>query len=190
MFENEAKKEPVFNTKLTNPNAHKLAELIAECEAGESSALIGGNTTENWQNFCAHFKVIEAAGGFVRNAENNWLFIYRNGVWDLPKGKLELGESIEECAVREVAEECGIAEPTISKPLTTTYHTYSLNGKRILKPTYWYLMESSDNSELIPQTEEGITEVRWVSNEEALEFGKSSFGSIKQVVLEGFGQLD
>lgn len=106
-------------------------------------------------------------------------------MWDLPKGKLEAGESIEECAVREVAEECGIEEPTIIKPLTPTFHTYELNGQRILKKTHWYLMNSSDNSALVPQTEEGISEVKWVSTDEAEKLAEHSFGSIQQVLNEG-----
>lgn len=148
-------------------------------------AIVTGNQAKNWQSFSSNYKLVEAAGGLVENEDGNWLFIYRNEMWDLPKGKLEKGESIEKCAVREVAEECGIEEPTIVKPLSTTYHTYSLKGKRILKPTYWFLMKSSDNSALEPQTEEGITEVKWVSTNEAKMLSESSFGSIKQVVTEG-----
>ena len=171
--------------KLTNPNNQKLADLVAECERTEISALIVGDMTSNWKNFCTNYQIIEAAGGLVRNVDGNWLFIHRNGVWDLPKGKLEIGETIEKCAVREVAEECGIEEPTIIKHLTPTYHTYSIRGQRILKPTYWYLMKSADNSELVPQTEEGITDVKWISTDESIELSKESFGSIRQVVTEG-----
>lgn len=154
-------------------------------ETSTASVFISGNTETNWQNFNANYKLIEAAGGLVQNQSSEWLFIHRNGMWDLPKGKLEPNESVEECAVREVAEECGIEEPTIEKPLTPTYHTYELNGKRILKKTYWYLMKSSDTSELVPQTEEGITEVKWVSAEKAKLLAASSFGSIREVIMEG-----
>ena len=171
--------------KLTNPNDQKLADLIAKCETTETSVVIVGDTASNWKIFCTNYQIIEAAGGLVQNADSNWLFIHRNGVWDLPKGKLEAGETIEECAVREVAEECGIEEPTIIKQLTTTYHTYSIKGQRILKPTYWYVMKSTDTSELIPQTEEGITDVKWISTEKSIELSRDSFGSIQQVVTEG-----
>jgi len=139
----------------------------------------------NWNQFASNYQLVEAAGGLVHNQDGDWLFIHRNGMWDLPKGKLEAGESIEECAVREVAEECGIEQPDIVRPLSITYHTYTLKEKRILKPTYWYLMKSKDASELIPQTEEGISEVKWVSTEEAKFLASNSFGSIKQVVEEG-----
>lgn len=182
---NEPENQAVFNTKLTNPKPTDWENLISELESSETFISIDGNTEENWTNFQSNYKIVEAAGGLVQNQKGEWLFIHRNDLWDLPKGKLEKGESIGECAVREVAEECGIEEPEIIKPLNTTYHTYTLKGQRILKPTYWYLMISSDESELIPQTEEGIDVVKWVPTNEAKQLASSSFGSIKQVVEEG-----
>jgi 8-oxo-dGTP pyrophosphatase MutT (NUDIX family) len=185
-FGNEVENGVVFNSRFTNPTDEKLLELTQELETGNGlNILVEGNTAENWASFNSHFKTIEAAGGLVQNEVGDWLFIHRNGMWDLPKGKLEKGESIEECAVREVAEECGIVEPTIIRPLSTTFHTYILKGQRILKPTYWFLMKSADTSKLIPQTEEGITEVKWIATKEAIELGKESFGSIRAVVKEG-----
>ena len=182
---NEPENPTVFNRKLTDPKASDWSNLISELETNSTSIQIEGNTSLNWRNFSTQFKLIEAAGGLVQNQSDEWLFIHRNGMWDLPKGKLEKGEGIEECAVREVAEECGIDEPTIIQPLSPTYHTYELKGKRILKKTHWYLMKSSDSSELVPQTEEGITEVKWVSTEEAKILSEASFGSIQEVIKEG-----
>lgn len=182
---NEAESEAVFNRKLTDPSVQEWNDIISELETNSEQIRVVGNTELNWQNFFSFYKLIEAAGGLVSNADCDWLFIHRNGMWDLPKGKLETGESIEECAVREVAEECGIVEPTIIKPLTPTFHTYELNAKRILKKTYWYVMKSDDNSELIPQTEEGISEVKWVTTAEAKELAEHSFGSIQEVIKEG-----
>ena len=184
-FGNETENEAVFNNKLTDPKKEDWENIISNLETEDVSILIIGNTETNWLQFSANYLLVEAAGGLVQNEQGHWLFIYRNGVWDLPKGKLEKGERIEECAVREVAEECGIEEPIIVRPLSTTYHTYTLKGKRILKPTYWFLMKSADSSELAPQTEEGITEVKWVSTEDALELATDSFGSIKEVVRQG-----
>ena len=185
-FSNEADNEVVFNRNVTNPTVSELLDIIEESEAkNELSTLISGHVVSNWEAFQSHFKTVEAAGGLVQNENGDWLFIHRNGMWDLPKGKLEKGESIEACAMREVAEECGIATPTIIRPLSTTYHTYVIKGQRILKPTYWYLMKSMDNSELVPQTEEGITQVKWIPAHEAVELAKHSFGSINQVVNEG-----
>ena len=71
--------------------------------------------TENWESFCANYMLIEAAGGLVYNAKDQLLMIFRNGKWDLPKGKLEVGENIEQCAMREVEEECGISGLTITQ---------------------------------------------------------------------------
>jgi 8-oxo-dGTP pyrophosphatase MutT (NUDIX family) len=182
LFGNEVENGVVFNSRFTNPTDEKLLELIQELELGTGlKVLIEGNTAKNWASFKSQFKTIEAAGGLVQNEVGNWLFIHRNGMWDLPKGKLEKSESIAECAVREVAEECGIEEPTIIRPLSTTYHTYILKGQRVLKPTYWFLMKSTDTSELIPQTEEGISEVKWIPTKEAIEIVKGSFGSIEAV---------
>lgn len=182
---NETESEAVFNRKLTDPSLLQWSDIISELEANSTQVLVAGNTSTNWQNFFSFYKLIEAAGGLVSNADGDWLFIHRNGMWDLPKGKLETDESIEECAVREVAEECGIELPTIIKPLTPTFHTYELKGQRILKKTYWYLMKSEDRSDLVPQTEEGISEVKWVTTDVAKKLAGQSFGSIQQVVVEG-----
>ncbi|MGQ0829546.1 MAG: NUDIX hydrolase, partial [Bacteroidota bacterium] len=113
--------------------------------------------------FTSMFCIIEAAGGLVKNKKEEWLFIFRNNKWDLPKGKIEKKESIKTTAIREVEEECGIKGLTILKELPTTYHTYYLEEKAILKPTYWFEMYCNDTSKLKPQTEEGITDVKWLS---------------------------
>lgn len=114
---------------------------------------------------------VTAAGGLVYRSLNKGqqvLLIFRNGVWDLPKGKLE-DETIQECAVREVAEEVGSSSlPTIERPLTKTYHEYEQRGIRYGKTTFWFSMkflEAKDHFN--PQTEEGIEEVKWVSLAEA-----------------------
>lgn len=185
-FVHGAENDGILYNRLINPSSEKLLQIIEGLETGHAqNMLVSGNIPLNWNNFIAHFKIVEAAGGLVENQQGEWLFIFRNGMWDLPKGKLEKGESVEQCAVREVAEECGIAEPTIVRSLQTTYHTYELKGQRILKPTYWFLMKSSDANKLIPQTEEGVSEVKWVSTAEAQRLASNSFGSIKQVVSEG-----
>lgn len=164
-------------------------QWIDKMETEELQVTVTGNTPANWKKFGAFYQPIEAAGGLVKNQRDEWLVIHRNGVWDLPKGKVEKGENIIDCAVREVAEECGIQEPRIIKGVHPTYHTYTLNGQRILKKTRWYLMESDDTSELVPQREEGITDVRWVNSNELLALTKDSFGSIQDVVKEGLAGM-
>jgi len=137
--------------------------------------------TENWESFCADYKLIEAAGGLVYNDTNQLLMIFRNGKWDLPKGKLEVGENIEQCAIREVEEECGISELLIIQQLQETYHTYEINGQKILKRTYWFEIKSSFKGNLLPQTTEGITEAVWVDKENIAEKLKNSFENITEL---------
>lgn len=106
---------------------------------------------------------IRAAGGVVRCPQQKFLFIHRLGKWDLPKGKLEVGEQPEQGAVREVAEECSVPEPKIIGSLPPTYHTYPYKNGHALKRTDWYLMELSECHALTPQTEEDITDARWLT---------------------------
>ena len=136
--------------------------------------------TENWESFCANYMLIEAAGGLVYNDRNQLLMIFRNGKWDLPKGKLEVGENIEQCAIREVEEECGISELLISQQLQETYHTYEIKEQTILKHTYWFEMRSSFKGNLVPQTKEGITEAVWVDKEDIAKKLENSFGNIAE----------
>ena len=138
--------------------------------------------TENWESFCANYVVIKAVGGLVYNDKNQLLMIFRNGKWDLPKGKLEVNENIEQCAIREVEEECGISGLIITQQLQETYHTYEINGQRILKRTYWFIMRSSFKGNLAPQTKEGITAVIWVGKEDISEKLENSFGNIVELL--------
>ena len=89
------------------------------------------------------------------------LFILRRGKWDLPKGKLKIGEKIRKCAIREVEEECGVDHLEIIRPLDITYHIYKRNEKTILKITYWFLMKTMFDGTLVPQIDEGITEAKF-----------------------------
>ncbi|MDQ3046172.1 MAG: NUDIX domain-containing protein [Bacteroidota bacterium] len=136
-----------------------------------------------YEYFCGLFKIVSAAGGLVRNKNGNWLFIFRNGKWDLPKGKIEKNEGKKEAAVREVEEECGISGLIVIRKLPETHHIYEINDKKILKPTYWYEMECSDDSALVPQTEEGITDVRWIASADLAGVKENTFGSILDVMM-------
>ena len=134
--------------------------------------------TENWESFCANHMLIEAAGGLVYNDKNQLLMIFRDGKWDLPKGKLEVGENIEQCAMREVEEECGVSGLIITQQLQETYHTYEINRQKILKRIFWFEMKSSFKGKLTPQTKEGITAVVWTDKEDIAEKLENSFGNI------------
>lgn len=107
---------------------------------------------------------VQAAGGLVRNTNNELLFIFRNGKWDLPKGHKEFGEKIDETAIREVEEECGLKDLIMGDKLGVTYHTYYINGHQEIKETHWYNMKTQ-TMELIPQKEEGIEKAEWIGKD-------------------------
>lgn len=128
------------------------------------------------------FKVIEAAGGVVDRG-GKVLLIYRKGRWDIPKGKLDKGEKKRECAVREVEEETGV-KVSIERKINTTWHTYVNKRKYVLKKTHWYVMKCLDDSNLGPQIEEDIEEVRWMTLTELRAALYNSYRSIRVVIQE------
>lgn len=134
------------------------------------------------KSFKKKFTLIKAAGGLVVNDDGNLLLIYRRGKWDLPKGKLDPGESPEICAVREVKEETGLNTVTLQKHLITTYHTYEESGKYYLKETDWYLMHSPNQEILEPQTGEQITKAVWVAPEVLPKYTNDTYLLIKDVL--------
>ncbi len=145
----------------------------------ECTYLICSNIEECWREFQSIFKIQKAAGGKVLNLKNEVLFIYRFDKWDLPKGKWEKGESIEECAIREVEEECGITNLKIEKNLETTYHIFERNENFILKITYWFLMHTNYSGKLTPQIEEGIEQVQFKNSNETQEALNNSYENIR-----------
>lgn len=138
---------------------------------------------KDFDSFKNNFELIIAAGGKVSNTDGKILFIFRLGKWDLPKGKVEEGETLEVSAIREVEEECGISNLTILNHLKDTYHIYELNDKLVLKQSVWYEMKTDDTSKLIPQTEENITDARWMNDEEIQnEVLKNTYPSIREII--------
>ncbi len=125
---------------------------------------------------------IKAGGGLIRNEKKQYLFIFRNGIWDLPKGKLEPHEDIQQCALREVQEETGVVISLVKKELISTYHIYEMEGELVLKRTYWFLMKAKEEQNLIPQKEEGIEEIRWVSKYDFSLIQANTYPSILEVI--------
>lgn len=134
------------------------------------------------------FVLIQAGGGIVRNYKNEMLLIYRLGHWDLPKGKLEKGEDILTCAVREVREETGIQQIDEVVPFQTSYHFYLLKNEMVLKETFWYLMKTAD-SILISQEEEGIEKAVWVHENNLHQYFQSSYASIQHLIQPYLEQM-
>ena len=131
------------------------------------------------------FTIVQAGGGLVLNELGQGLFIFRRGKWDLPKGKLDKGEKIENCAVREVKEETGISTVKLRDFLMKTYHTYKESGKHILKETSWYLMDGASGQALNPQTAEEITELKWIGTEGLEGVLRNTFSAIVDVIKIG-----
>ena len=142
----------------------------------------GEEIEEIWEDFTHMFKVVEAAGGIVFNKEEKILFIHRLGKWDLPKGKIEKDESLENAALREVEEETSLKELILEKFINNTFHTYKeRNGTRVLKTTYWFKMSYVGDAEPKPQLEEGITKVEWKNEDQIIEEVFSS--TFKNIIL-------
>jgi len=165
-----------------NSTAQKKTILDQHSSSENPMCVQGDRFDEVWELFFGNYKTVQAAGGVVINNKNQVLFIFRNGFWDLPKGKVEDEEEIEVAAIREVEEECGISKPTLISKLLVTYHTYDTYGENCIKPTHWYLMQYDGNEELLPQLEEGITNVQWVNQEDIASKMLNTYGSIIDVV--------
>ncbi len=148
---------------ITHPDLDELFEYVTEC-----------------------FKYIEAAGGLVTLPDGRILLIKRRGKWDLPKGKAEKGESLQETAIREVVEECGLnPDPKITSELAHTFHTYHQDGDHILKHTAWYTMRhDGDDDTLYPQFSEDITDAVWLPKKQLNIALQNTYESIKQVMDE------
>lgn len=132
------------------------------------------------KDFKSLFKIVKAAGGVVFNEEGEILVIFRRGMWDLPKGKIDKGEEIIDAAIREVEEETGVVGLIASELFCKTLHTYKQSGSRILKKTYWYKM-TAKKQQLKPQNEEGIELAQWMLPKDLLK-EKLVFKNIRNVV--------
>jgi ADP-ribose pyrophosphatase YjhB (NUDIX family) len=128
------------------------------------------------------YRSIDAAGGIAYNEQGQILMIFRRGKWDLPKGKLDEGETIEECALREVKEETGLKKLTLGAKICDTYHVYELDKERLLKRTAWYKMQGTVTDKLKPQKAENIMEARWVSEGDVAPLAAKSYEAIREVL--------
>ena len=129
-------------------------------------------------------KEIIAAGGLVLNEDGDLLMIFRRGRWDLPKGKLDDGEQIEDCAVREVKEETGLRKLNVKRFLGITYHKYfdTHINEEVTKQTHWFEMRAKRRQELIPAREEDIEEIEWVQQKKIPEKLQNSYANIAEII--------
>jgi len=161
-----------------------MTSAISKLENGLCKSLVlqGDDVEIMWQEFCSRYEIIEAAGGVVVNPNGEVLWIRRNEKWDLPKGKVEIGENVEDTAVREVEEECAVSDIDRGELFGLTYHTYFHKGENILKKSYWYAMSCPSEQELKPQLEEGITEVVWADKQKHLIYLQDTYTSIVELL--------
>lgn len=162
----------------------KIAKSIKQIDQNQFNTIIvyTDNTNKTLDVFVSQFKLIQAGGGFVTNENGEYLFIFRRGKWDLPKGKLDKGETIAECALREVKEETGLKDVSLHDHLCNTYHAYHEKGKFILKQSVWYNMTCKNGQKLTPQTEEDILDIKWLAPNAWQSILDNTFPSIKDVL--------
>jgi 8-oxo-dGTP pyrophosphatase MutT (NUDIX family) len=161
----------------------ELIELYTHLSRIDTLYLFSHDIEELRDAFKKCFVPVFAAGGLVKNDRGEFLLIHRRGRWDLPKGKQAKNEKIEDTAIREVEEECGIKELKIIRPLISTYHTYRLEKGLVLKRTSWFEMEYSGKERPKPQFEEDIRTVEWVPASKLASYLSESYQAIQDVFM-------
>jgi 8-oxo-dGTP pyrophosphatase MutT (NUDIX family) len=172
----------LFHKFYDTSELYKLISYFQTSKEISSLNIYGTDIKFIWKMFRIYFTEVEAAGGLVRHKSGKYLFIEKNGKWDLPKGHIEKGESPEVCAVREVHEECGISNHQIINPLEPSYHTYMWEGISYLKKTHWFLMSYNEEIVFNPQTEEGITKVEWLWPDEISRIKSLAWLSLSDLI--------
>lgn len=166
-------------------NRGELTKLLARFSGDDQIQelhLFHSDIRELSEVFASCFKPVSAGGGVVFNRDGEFLVIKRNGVWDLPKGKMEEGEDFETTALREVEEETGLTGLECSGLLLSTFHTYPLKKKFMLKETRWFEMQWKGSGSPVLQAEEGITDYRWVRPGDCAFIKENTYASILDVL--------
>lgn len=164
------------NYRLATEHLDKLTALGAIVEDESEKAL-----QEELEKI---YKPIDAGGGVVKNERGEILMIFRRGKWDLPKGKRDDGEDMEQCAIREVCEETGLQNVTATSKICDTYHIYTQFKKNLLKRTSWFHMSASSSEQLKPQMEENILEARWIAEKNVGLVLLKSYEAIREVMVQ------
>lgn len=158
-------------------------DMLEKGKRFDAVTLYFDDVEQLFSDFASHYNIIEAAGGLVFNANQEMLLIFRRGTWDLPKGKIDKGETKEAAAVREVQEETGLQNLTLGDLRHTMYHTYREGRQRILKRTYWFEMHTTD-ADLTPQAEEQIEKAEWWQLEKFLASELPVYASIRALLVQ------
>lgn len=177
--------DAVFIDELSTPAINSLLHEIKK-ENFHAGVIWNVDFDKLKKSFFKHFTFIEAAGGVVQNEQKDVLFIMRLGKWDLPKGKMEKNEEPDACAKREIEEETGLKNLKLKKKICDTFHTYEAYGKHYLKQTHWFYLTCKGKQELVPQTEEDITEIRWFKTKEIKTPVANTYEAIKDVLRNFF----
>ncbi len=149
-------------------------DMLEKSNKYKSVTLYHEDVEQLFLDFCSYFKIVEAGGGIVENKNKDILMIYRRGAWDLPKGKIDPGETESQAAVREVQEETGLQEIDLGEKIGVTRHVYrNRSGKRCIKLSHWYKMNTSEMI-LKPQAEEDIEKAIWVELKRFTKENKSN----------------
>ncbi|MPM78386.1 hypothetical protein SDC9_125397 [bioreactor metagenome] len=165
----------------SNPELTRLPELFEKSKQIKKLYVPSKQEENTFKQIFTNLTLVQAGGGLVENTKGEFLLIFRNGTWDLPKGKQEPYEDIREAALREVEEECGIHDLELKGLICNTYHTYRMNGKFMIKNTHWYHMIYSGNGSTTPQTEECIEKAIWVKKEKVPKYISDTYPSIREV---------
>lgn len=186
----DAAQEPVTQAKLIyhvwiqNVGEQELNTLLNFLDAKVPTSVLSISVSVKdydvaKQYLRSKFKVVKAAGGLVRK-KDKFLMIYRLKKWDLPKGKREKDETSKQAAVREVSEECNVTVK-LGQKICTTWHTYTMNKRAMIKKTRWYVMDIVDDTRMRPQPTEDIEETRWMNRKEVYHALEHSYKSINYV---------
>jgi ADP-ribose pyrophosphatase YjhB (NUDIX family) len=165
-------------------NTHTVKSMIHEMAEDKIHAAVfyHPDLEELKKAFYKKFTIVQAGGGLVRNDKDEVLMIFRRGKWDLPKGKLDDGETLEDCALREIKEETGLKDVSLVSPLMITRHTYHEGARFILKESHWFNMKAPGEQQLTPQLAENIQDIKWVRTKDLGKYKANSFPSVVDVL--------
>ena len=183
--------EPIAGTMNWPTGESEVTKLLQKVGNNKSLTLISPSPERHFRIFRSQFVEVMAAGGVVAKPTGEVLLIFRKGLWDLPKGHVEQGETIVEGAVREVREECGLDDLEVGREICRTYHFYENaagpeRGRWELKQTAWFAMTCPADAQPTPQREEDITRAEWFAPTAAIAAVRESYRTIIYVMERYF----